>query len=101
MFARPMCETAGRSGKLIRCCSFQQIGNRKLTAPNEQSALPLRRTLQLSRPELSAREALELVLSVVSEIGSDWFLAGLATAGSLGLDGCLSPSPNSSLQFNL
>jgi hypothetical protein len=66
---------------------------------SKQPQVPERRTVKLPYPQLSAREALGFAQTAMSEIGPDWFLANLATAGNLGLNGCLLGSPNSAWQF--
>jgi hypothetical protein len=65
----------------------------------KQLQVPERRTLKLPYPEVSAREALGFAQTAMSEMGPDWFLASIATAGNLGLDGCLLASASSSWQF--
>jgi len=66
---------------------------------SKQLQVPERRVLKLSSPQVSAREALDFARSAISEIDPDWFLASLAAAGNLGLDGCLLASARSAWEF--
>ena len=70
------------------------------TGRSKQVRVPEHSVLALPYPQISAREALAFVQVAMSEMGPHWFLGNLATAGNLGLDGCLIVSPNSAWQFS-
>jgi len=57
----------------------------------ERLQLPPARKIELPRPDLSAREALELITPFVCSFGTAWRVAGLFGGGRLKQDGRLEP----------
>jgi hypothetical protein len=71
-----------------------QGGSKLGTKPRntaQRLQLPPHRKVVLPRPDLSAKEALELARPFMSKLGSPWFLASLFGGGRLKSDGRLEP----------